>query len=238
MEKIILVTDRLQMAQPLSTAFALAGYHVESLYQLSKVISTAKEIKPHGIIWDLKTVQLEQALTTIKALRNSIMIPQLLIAETYQASEAIESFNHNVDDYLDSTVPIEEIVVRLQQREKVYQLVNHHEKQEHKLAKYQLGEITIDIEQKQVQRAGKVDPLGLTPKEFKLLVYFLQHRNQVLSREQLIEGVWNDFYISNTSRMLEMHISHLRDKIEVDPANPKLIVTVRGFGYQLVYPSD
>lgn len=238
MEKVILVTDRLQMAQQLSAAFAVVNYQIESLYQLSKVIPVAKEIKPHGIIWDLKTIKLEQVLMTIATLRNSMIIPQILISEKYQVSESINAFNHHVDDYLDSEVKVEEVVARFQQREKLYQLVSHEQSQISKPNKYHLGEVTIDIGQKQVRKEGKVDSLGLTPKEFKLLVYFLQHRNQVLSREQLIGGVWDDLYISSTSRMLEMHISHLRDKIETDPANPKLIVTVRGFGYQLVYPND
>ena len=74
--------------------------------------------------------------------------------------------------------------------------------------------------------------LGLTPKEFKLLHYLIQHPNQVLSREQLLQGVW-DYDILGNSRMVDIHISHLRDKIEPDPQNPIWLQTVRGFGYVL-----
>ena len=71
---------------------------------------------------------------------------------------------------------------------------------------------------------------NLTPKEFKLLKYLYDNRNQVISREQLLNGVWN-YDILGTSRMVDIHISHLRDKIEKDPHNPEWIKTARGFGY-------
>lgn len=70
----------------------------------------------------------------------------------------------------------------------------------------------------------------LTPKEFKLLKYLYDNRNQVISREQLLNGVWN-YDILGTSRMVDIHISHLRDKIEKDPHHPEWIKTARGFGY-------
>ena len=68
--------------------------------------------------------------------------------------------------------------------------------------------------------------------EFQLLSYLIDHRNQVLSRDQLVNGVWG-YDILNTSRIVDIHISHLRDKLEDDPHHPVHLLTVRGFGYKL-----
>lgn len=74
-------------------------------------------------------------------------------------------------------------------------------------------------------------PFDWHPKNSNYLSTFLNHPQHILSREQILNGVWNDLYIDQSSRMLEMHISHLRDKIEPNPKDPTFIKTVRGFGY-------
>ena len=73
--------------------------------------------------------------------------------------------------------------------------------------------------------------LGLTPKEYELLVFLVERKNHVLSRDELLSGVWGYDYAGET-RMVDIHVSHLREKIEIDPKNPHFIKTVRGFGYQ------
>jgi two-component system alkaline phosphatase synthesis response regulator PhoP len=80
-------------------------------------------------------------------------------------------------------------------------------------------------------------PIKLTPKEFELLLYLVQRPNQVLKRDQLLEGVWG-FDYAGQSRMVDIHISHLRDKIETDPKNPAYLKTVRGFGYRFEAPQN
>lgn len=73
--------------------------------------------------------------------------------------------------------------------------------------------------------------IKLTPKEFELLVYFLRKKGRVLGREELLNNVWGFNYIGQT-RMVDMHVSHLREKIEENPKKPIFLKTVRGFGYR------
>lgn len=79
--------------------------------------------------------------------------------------------------------------------------------------------------------------ISLAPLEFRLLQYFMQHPNQVFGRQTLLEQVWEHRYTSNT-RTVDTHIQRLRAKIEVEPARPKLLQTVRGFGYRLLCQPD
>ena len=75
--------------------------------------------------------------------------------------------------------------------------------------------------------------IALTPKEFQLLSYLVDHKGQVLNRDQLVNGVWG-YDILDTSRIVDIHISHLRDKLEDDSQHPTHLLTVRGFGYKFV----
>ena len=75
----------------------------------------------------------------------------------------------------------------------------------------------------------------LTPKEFELLVYFMKRKDRVIDRDTLLDRIWN-FDFAGQSRIVDVHISHLREKIEVDPKKPRYLLTVRGFGYKFQEP--
>ncbi|MBX6354073.1 MAG: response regulator transcription factor [Thermoflavifilum sp.] len=91
------------------------------------------------------------------------------------------------------------------------------------------GDLEVDPARHEVKLAGAA--IDLTPKEFELLRYFMEHRGRVLTRDQLLDRIWG--YAANTdTRIVDVHVSHLREKIEPDPKRPRYIVTVRGVGYK------
>ncbi len=96
-----------------------------------------------------------------------------------------------------------------------------------------VGDIQIDPSQYEVVVRG--EKIDVTPKEFELLIYMIKRINRILSREQLLDAIWNFDYAGET-RIVDVHISHLREKIEVDTKNPSYIRTVRGFGYKFEAP--
>ena len=91
------------------------------------------------------------------------------------------------------------------------------------------GELTVYTERLEVYLNDV--PLEFTPKEFELLVYFMRHPNRVLSRDQLLQAVWNYDFAGDT-RIVDVHVSHLRDKIEENTRKPRYIKTMRGVGYK------
>lgn len=99
--------------------------------------------------------------------------------------------------------------------------------------KIRIGEMVIDPEQYQVYLRGK--GLEFTPKEFELLVYLARHKDRVISRKQLLSEVWDFDFVGDT-RMVDIHVSHLREKIEQNTKMPNYIKTIRGSGYKLVDP--
>lgn len=95
--------------------------------------------------------------------------------------------------------------------------------------KIQFGNIEVDLERLQVLREGK--PLNLTPSEFRLLRYLVDQPNIPKSRRAIIQAIWGYSGDIGSDRTVDVHIRHLRQKLEDDPANPRWIVTVRGVGY-------
>ena len=98
----------------------------------------------------------------------------------------------------------------------------------------QAGDITIYEDRYEVQ--VRSDWVELTPKEFELLVYLAKRQGRILSREQLLSNIWQ-FDYAGESRIVDVHISHLREKIERNSKKPEYIKTVRGFGYKFEVPS-
>ena len=99
--------------------------------------------------------------------------------------------------------------------------------------KVEIGEIIIFPDLYEVQVRGEI--IDITPKEFELLLYMAKRANRILSREQLLNAIWNFDYAGET-RIVDVHISHLREKIEENTKKPVYIKTVRGFGYKFEEP--
>ena len=96
---------------------------------------------------------------------------------------------------------------------------------------YQFGEFTVDFKNAQVLFKNKA--LNLTAKEYKLLKYFIEKRNELITRDELLDAVW-DYNSSVTTRTVDVHIAWLRQKLEEDSNNPKYIITVHGMGYKFI----
>ena len=98
--------------------------------------------------------------------------------------------------------------------------------------KFHAGDLVIDQGRGQVRRDSEI--INLTPTEFRLLVYLARHPGQALSRAQIIDAVWGYAPDVESERTVNVHIRRLREKVELDPSRPALILTVPGIGYQLV----
>lgn len=189
---------------------------------------------PAGIWWDLDASTLDTAIATMTLIRPQVHGP--IIAFTTKMTERVQRklYQARVDDVI--IFPFADQVLRalIEQRLWLYQHVQIQVPET--LTKSVSSRVTtighwqVDYQNYQVLKNGL--PVELTPKEFQLLSYLIDHRNQVLSRDQLVNGVWG-YDILNTSRIVDIHISHLRDKLEDDPHHPDHLLTVRGFGYKL-----
>ncbi|USS84822.1 response regulator transcription factor [Fructilactobacillus myrtifloralis] len=232
MQHITLVTNQLRLAIELSQAFNDQQYFVDTIDDPTQVETLMQRKQSVGLLWDLTAFPFAEYQSVLSDVRHHYQVPILSLANSTEAATAI--FQTGLDDYVPAPWPAAELIARFEQKHRLYQRLKESQApQSPTKDRLQFADVVID---RQKYKAFRNDQdLGLTPKELKLLLYLIEHAPQVLSRTQLLAGVWGDRYdISETSRMVDIHISHLRDKIEADPKHPDYIQTVRGFGYHFV----
>lgn len=227
MQNIGLVTKDLELSMDYSKIANENNWFVDNTYKPEDILKWIVTHNEVAIIWDESTIRIKDNLHIFKEIRKNLAGP-IIVIDTMKAKNKLKwFFELGVDDYLPISDEFEEINLVLNQRINTYNKIFHQKKHEYRYINF--GEYQIDLEKYKVTKDGQ--DLGLTPKELKLLHYLIKHKQQVLNRDQLLEGVWGDFGVMETSRMVDIHISHLRDKIEDNPKKPEWIKTKRGFGY-------
>ncbi len=168
-----------------------------------------------------------------KLRQEKIDTPILMITAKTDEFDKVFGLELGADDYITKPFSPREVLARLKAVLRRTQSNAGGENGFDENQQLHIGNILIDQSTVSVTVDGR--KVKLTPKEFELLVYLVKRPNQVLKRDQMLEGVWGFDYAGQT-RMVDIHISHLRDKIEVDPKHPVYLKTVRGFGYRFEAP--
>lgn len=229
MTRILVVDDEPSIVTLLTFNLERAGFEVQSADDGLKGLKMAAEGNYDLIILDLMLPGMDglEICKTLRQEKNST--PILILTAKEDEFDKILGLELGADDYLTKPFSPREVVARVKailRRTKAGQL---QEKEEGE-GPIQIGELKIYPNRYEAFFRG--EKLNLTPKEFELLLYLANHKDRVLSREQLLDAVWNYDFTGDT-RIVDVHISHLREKIEEDTKNPKYIKTVRGFGYKM-----
>jgi len=227
-KNILLMTKQLSLFMSLNTAFNDEGFFVVNTTDGEKCTDLLnKDVA--SLIWDMNSETWTETLKIIKFVRNNFTIPVMILADESNIKNEEKLFQLNIDDFIIIPIHDREIVMIIMQRiwtyNTLHRIVSKKGSNEEEI---NFNELPIKLTNYSLQHNDKT--LGLTPKEYKLLMYLASHPNQVISREQLLQSAWG-YDISGTSRIIDIHISHIRDKIEKDPGNPQIIKTIRGFGY-------
>lgn len=165
-----------------------------------------------------------------RAIRAESQIPVILMSARSDPIDVVMGLEAGADDYV--TKPFEPAVLAARLRAALRRVAPA---DEDRPAIIEVGPLVVDREGYTVTRDGEA--LALTPTEYRLLVEFVDNVGMALDRPTLLERVWGYGWAGDT-RLVDVHVQRLRAKIEVDPASPELVQTVRGVGYKLVRPSE
>ena len=165
-----------------------------------------------------------------RAIRAESQIPVILMSARSDPIDVVMGLEAGADDYV--TKPFEPAVLAARLRAALRRVASA---DEDRPAIIEVGPLVVDREGYTVTRDGEALPL--TPTEYRLLVEFVDNVGMALDRPTLLERVWGYGWAGDT-RLVDVHVQRLRSKIEVDPASPELVQTVRGVGYKLVRPSE
>lgn len=234
MERILVVDDEPSIVTLLQFNLEKAGYTVMTASDGNAALRTAMEEQPDLIVLDLMLPGMD-GMDVCKTLRQEkINIPILMLTARDDEFDKVLGLELGADDYLTKPFSPREVVARVKailRRTKMSELAG--EKQADKETMIVIGELVIHSDQYEASHRGR--KLELTPKEFELLLYLATNEGKVLNRTQLLDAVWNYDFVGD-SRIVDVHISNLREKIEDDTRKPLYIKTIRGFGYKLERP--
>ncbi|MBW6465276.1 MAG: response regulator transcription factor [Brevefilum sp.] len=231
-EKILVVDDEISLQETLAYNLKKQGYQVETAGTGTEAIELAREIKPDLIILDVMLPGLD-GFEVCRILRREMFTPVLMLTARDDEIDRVVGLEVGADDYLAKPFSMRELIARVKAMLRRVRLVREEVSQEEitkpKAQIMQFDNLRIDMTRREITVDDEV--VAFKPKEYELLTFFGQHQGQVLSREFILERVWGWDYIGD-SRTVDVHVRWLREKIEVDPANPQRIITVRGAGYR------
>lgn len=226
MPRILIVEDEPAMAAALLDGFGYEGYKVEHAGDGEAALDAVAERPPDLMVLDIMLPK-KSGLDVCKELRaDGNTLPIILLTAKSQELDKVLGLKLGADDYVTKPFSFAELLARV---EAVLRRAAGRPPLEPALGRRRFGEIEVDFAEGLLRRAGK--SLEVSRRELRLLEYFLRHTGQVVSREQILDAVW-DYDTAPLTRTVDMHVSKLRAKIEEDPANPRWIVTVHRVGYK------
>ncbi|KRM95872.1 Alkaline phosphatase synthesis two-component response regulator [Liquorilactobacillus aquaticus DSM 21051] len=232
MKKVLVVDDEAAIVTLLKYNLEKAGYQVETAMDGGTALKKGITKTYDFILLDLMLPQMDGLEVTRRLRQEKVKTPIMILTAKGEEYDKVIGLELGADDYLTKPFSPREVLARIKAIGRRTDEVSH-EQEDNKLddedERFSFDDILVDLTNYTVEK--NKNKIKLTPKEFELLAYFIKRQHRVLSREKLLNGVWGYDYVGQT-RMVDMHVSHLREKIEKDPKNPKYIETVRGFGYR------
>jgi DNA-binding response OmpR family regulator len=228
-EKILVVEDEKALQETLAYNLEHEGYEVTVAGDGETAIEKARAIHPDLLVLDIMLPG-KDGFEVCRILRQEMNTPILMLTARDDEIDRVVGLEVGADDYMTKPFSMRELMARVKAMLRRVRLIRQEvQVVEPPSEQLKFGNLTIDLKRREANLNNK--PLELKPKEYDLLLYFLEHPSRALSRDTLLEQVWGwDF--SGDSRTVDVHIRWLREKIEEDPSTPKRLVTVRGAGYR------
>jgi DNA-binding response OmpR family regulator len=233
-ETILVVEDEPSLQETLAYNLEKQGYKVRTTGDGRSALEVARQLKPDLIVLDVMLPELD-GFEVCKILRKEMTVPILMLTARDDEIDRVVGLEVGADDYLTKPFSMRELMARVKAqlrrtgmlRDEMARLKAPEANAPQEVLN--LDNLKINLTRREVLLDDQV--LALKPQEYDLLLFFAQHKGQMLSREFILERVWGWDYIGD-SRTVDVHVRWLRQKIEKDAADPARIITVRGGGYR------
>ncbi len=235
-EIILVVEDEPALQETLAYNLKKEGYTVETAGDGRAALESARKLRPDLLVLDIMLPELD-GFEVARILRREMTTPILMLTARDDEIDRVVGLEVGADDYLTKPFSMRELMARVKaQLRRARLLREEFDRQssetqtrntQHETLAF--GNLIVNLTRREVTLDGQ--PLQLKPQEYELLLFFAEHKGQMLSREFILERVWGWDYIGD-SRTVDVHVRWLRQKIEADSAKPERIVTVRGGGYR------
>lgn len=223
MAKILIVEDERKIARFVELELKHEGYEVDYAGNGTEGLAKILDTDPDLVVLDVMLPEMSGIDVCQKARAKGVSTPIIMLTAKDDVMDKVNGLDNGADDYMTKPFAIEELLARIRVA------LNRHQKMEKEKKEPVLmhGPLVIDTVKHEVHYGEEI--VGLTKKEFDLLVYLLQHKNQAISRETLLNEVWDYDYLGETN-VVDVYVRYIRQKID-DKYGQKIVNTVRGVGY-------
>jgi two-component system response regulator MtrA len=218
--RILVVDDDTAISEMIGIVLKGEGYEPQFAADGAEAIDLFRSMRPDLVLLDLMLPGIDgiQVCATIRAESG---VPIIMLTAKGETTDVVKGLESGADDYVVKPFNPKELVARIRTRLRPVLPET--------TDAVAIGDLTIDVQGHEVRRGG--EKISLTPLEFQLLLALAVKPQQVFTREMLLEQVWGYHYKADT-RLVNVHVQRLRAKVEHDPDNPQIVMTVRGVGYR------
>jgi DNA-binding response OmpR family regulator len=225
MTKVLIVEDDQAMAVALRDGFQYEGHQVTVARDGANALSLAGDREFDLVILDVMLPKLS-GLDVCKQLRSAgNNVPVIMLTARGQEIDKVVGLKTGADDYVTKPFSFMELLARVEA------VLRRTSSRAESTDQFAFGDITIDFKKNDARKGGR--PIDLSPRELRLMKYLIDHRHEVVTRDQLLDSVWG-YESFPLTRTVDTHIAKLRHKIEDNPSDPHWIVTVHRVGYKFV----
>lgn len=228
MYHILVVDDDKEIVGAIEIYLKKEGYHILKAYNGNQALKVIQENEIHLVILDIMMPE-KDGIETLEEIRKHKSIPVILLSAKSEDYDKIGGLNSGADDYITKPFNPLELIARVNSNLRRYVSLGALEnKTDSKV--YQTGELIVDDETKKVTVDGK--EVKLTATEFNILKFLLENKGKVYSIPEIYENVWKEEGYG-AENIIAVHIRHIREKIEINPKDPKYLKVIWGVGYKI-----
>ena len=227
MATILVCDDDREIVDAIDIYLSQEHYQILKAYNGQEALELLKTHEVHLIIMDVMMPKLDGIHATLK-IRERSSVPILMLSAKSEDSDKILGLNIGADDYITKPFNPLELVARVKSSLRRYTNLGSLNQDNH--SRYQVGGLIIDDDTKEVNVDG--ESVKLTPIEYNILLLLVKNQGRVFSINQIYESIWNEDAIG-ADNTVAVHIRHIREKIEINPKEPKYLKVVWGVGYKI-----
>jgi two-component system response regulator MtrA len=218
--RILVVDDDTALSEMIGIVLRSEGFEPSFCEDGSGALEAFRTVRPDLVLLDLMLPGMN-GIEVCSRIREESGTPIIMLTARSDTSDVVKGLESGADDYVVKPFNPKELVARIRTRLRPTPETSADE--------LTIGDLTVDVAGHEVKRGDT--PINLTPLEFELLLALAMKPQQVFTREMLLEQVWGYHYKADT-RLVNVHVQRLRAKVEEDPDNPRIVMTVRGVGYR------
>lgn len=228
MYNILVVDDDKEIVGAIEIYLKNEGYKIFKAYDGEEALNIINKTEIHLVILDIMMPK-KDGLETLEEIRKDKSIPVILLSAKSEDYDKIGGLNSGADDYITKPFNPLELIARVNSVLRRYVKLGSIKKEENKKI-YQTGELIVDDETKKVIVDGK--EVKLTATEFNILKFLIQNKGKVYSIPEIYENVWKEEGFG-AENIIAVHIRHIREKIEINPKEPRYLKVIWGVGYKI-----